>query len=97
MNFINNIKIILGRIFCKTKKLPEEQVKIELNNDKVKKIDFHKELKENTDKYFNKMEILEEIEKKPELIYTLPYQRLVQLNELYEERINELELKLKSM
>ena len=40
---------------------------------------------------------LQEVEKNPSLIDNLSYKRLKQLNQIYEERINELELKLKML
>ena len=38
-----------------------------------------------------KNEILDEIERNPELIDKLSYERLVKLNQLYDEKITELE------
>ena len=39
----------------------------------------------------DKNEILDEIERNPELIDKLSYERLVKLNQLYDEKITELE------
>ena len=51
-------------------------------------------LQKDSKKYFNKKSILNEINKNPDLINTLSYSRLVQLNEIYEEKINELEKRI---
>ena len=65
------------------------------NNNDIKEIDnFMNLLQKDTKEHFNKKEILELVDKNPNLIDSLSYERLVQLNKLYEEKITELEKKL---
>ena len=52
--------------------------------------------KENKD-YINKQKILDMIDKNPDLINTLSYERLLQLNRIYEEKINELKIKINEL
>ena len=48
-------------------------------------------LQKDTQNHLYKNEILDEIERNPELIDKLSYERLVKLNQLYDEKITELE------
>ena len=61
----------------------ETDVKLRNMQNQVKKYE----------KYIKKVpkEILDEIERNPELIDKLSYERLVKLNQLYDEKITELE------
>ena len=90
-----NIISYLKRIFIKQKKLNsgnfETEILIKSDNN------FIDSLKNDNKKYFNKKSILEEINKNPNLIDTLSYSRLVQLNSLYEEKINELKTKINQL
>lgn len=92
MKIFENIINYFKRIFVKQKKLNsgsfEENELIKNENPFMYSI--KKDFNENT----NKQNILDEINKNPALIDTLPYQRLVQLNSLYEEKINDLKIKI---
>ena len=92
MNIFNKLKKFIIS-FLDPKKRLDEGKKSEI---KIEKIDnFIDSLQKNTQNHFYKNEILKEIDKNPNLIDTLSYSRLVQLNQLYSEKIAELENKLK--
>lgn len=92
-------------IFYKLKKFimsilkPQEQLaEGEKHEDTaVKVVNYIDSLQNSTKNDLQKKEILEKIDKNPNLIDSLSYNRLKQLNQIYEERINELELKLKML
>jgi len=88
MNFIK-------KIFSSKKMLSLEDInkKEDVNMDLTD--NFFETLKKDTKHYFDKNNILDDINKNPNLIYSLSYTRLVQLNKLYEERISQLEMQLK--
>ena len=96
MSFIYRIKEFFRRIFSRNMVVHE---RLPLNNDSNNNNEnsFFSELKKDAKDHSNKRQIIEEINRNPDLIYSLSYTRLVQLNELYEERISELENELKTM
>ena len=88
MSIFYKLKNFILSIFNSTKRLNEG---IE-NESNIKRIDnFADSLQKDVQKKIQKKDILNEIDNNPDLIDTLPYTRLVQLNRLYEERIKELE------
>ena len=89
---MKNIFRIIKNLFSKQKMLNSGEYK-EDKELRVEK-DFVALLKKNTNDYNNKNIIIEEIRKKPQIIDTLSYERLVQLNNLYQERIQELKIKI---
>ncbi len=96
MNILKEIQSFFGRIFSKTKRLEAGNKEIDNNEKRNSKKKFMNTLKEDTKKQASKEQILEAVEKNPELLYTLSYKRLTQLNEIYEEKIKELKEKIKS-
>lgn len=92
MKILENIMNYLKKIFSKQKKLNSGEIKQDVltKQENTFVALFQKDSKD----YINKKSILDEINKNPNLIYSLPYSRLVQLNRLYEERINELERRI---
>lgn len=94
MNIFYKLKKFIMLIFKHQKQLTEG----EKNEDTSVKVDNYIDfLQKNTQNHLYKKEILKEVDKNPSLIDTLSYKRLKQLNQIYEERINELELKLKML
>lgn len=95
MKIFEDIFNYFKRIFKKQKKLNsgfyEKDTLIKKENS------FMTLLKKDSKDYINKKNILDEINKHPDLIDTLSYSRLVQLNSLYEERINELKIKISQL
>ncbi len=94
MNIFYKLKRFIMSILNHQKKLTEGE---EQENTTVKVDNYIDSLQNSTKNDLQKREILEEIDKNPHLIDTLSYKRLKQLNQIYEERINELELKLKML
>ena len=92
MKTLDKIKSFFRRFFSNQKKLPE--AKCEMKDIKDEE-DFMETLQKDAKNYANKNKILEEINNNPNLIYSLSYPRLLQLNQLYEEKISELEKKIK--
>ena len=92
MRIFENIVNYLKKIFSKQKQLNSGEEKQKIPNKKG--LSFMDTLQKDSKKYFNKKSILNEINKNPDLINTLSYSRLVQLNEIYEEKINELEKRI---
>lgn len=88
--FINFLK----SFFTRPKTLSEGQ---NIKSNKQKIDNFIDSLQKDTQNHLYKKEILDEIDKNPNLIDSLSYTRLVQLNQLYEERIKKLEAKLKQV
>ena len=96
MKIINKILYFIKDFFNKNKRLEEGTSDHILQSKKISQnLTFQDKLKTDTNKYSNISSIIDDIDKSPDLIYTLSYSRLVQLNHLYEERIKELELELK--
>ena len=94
MNIFYKLKKFIMSILKPQKQLAEG----EKHEDTAVKVDnYIDSLQKNTQNNLYKKEILEEIDKNPHLIDTLSYKRLKQLNQIYEERINELELMLKML
>ena len=91
MKLLNKIIEFFKRIKSKPKSLNEAKTNVEYIDSNR---NFLENLQKDTKGYFNKNEILDEIDNNVELIYTLSYERLVQLNKLYEETNLELEKKL---
>lgn len=88
MNIFYKLKNYILSFFNSPKRLNEG---LEDKNN-IKKINnFADSLQKDVQKKIQKKDILNEIDNNPDLIDTLPYTRLVQLNRLYEERIKELE------
>ena len=92
MRIFENIVNYLKKIFSKQKQLNSGEAKQKIPNKE--ELSFMDTLQKDSKKYFNKKSILNEINKNPDLINTLSYSRLVQLNEIYEEKINELEKRI---
>lgn len=92
MRIFENIVNYLKKIFSKQKQLNSGEEKQKIPNKE--ELSFMDTLQKDSKKYFNKKSILNEINKNPDLINTLSYSRLVQLNEIYEEKINELEKRI---
>lgn len=90
MKIFENIISFIKRIFVPQKKLNSEAYENTISNKKENSF-VDSMIKENKE-YYNKRSILDEIQKNPSLIDTLSYTRLVQLNSLYEERINEIKM-----
>ena len=94
MNIFYKLKKFIMSILKPQKQLTEgekqENTAVKVDND----ID---SLQNSTKNNLQKKEILKEVDKNPSLIDNLSYKRLKQLNQIYEERINELELKLKML
>ena len=92
MKIFENIIKYLKKIFSSQKNLNSGEKEQEnlINEKNIFKDSLQRKSKEN----LNKKRILDEINKNPNLINTLSYSRLVQLNNLYEERISELERKI---
>ena len=68
---------------------PELLVETKVSEQKIN--NFMESLQKDTQNHLYKNEILDEIERNPELIDKLSYERLVKLNQLYDEKITELE------
>lgn len=94
MNILEKLKLIIRNFFSQEKRLKISTRENETKADIVKNNRFNELLKEDTKNHFNKNEIIDELEKNPNLIYKLSYTRLVQLNQLYDEKIKELEKRL---
>ena len=94
MNILEKLKLIIRNFFSQEKRLKISTRENETQADIVKNNRFNELLKEDTKNHFNKNEIIDELEKNPNLIYKLSYTRLVQLNQLYDEKIKELEKRL---
>ena len=95
MKIFENIINYFKRIFVKQKKLNSGILeKVTLNK---KENTFMDSIKKDSKGHFNKKSILDEINKNPDLIDTLSYSRLVQLNCLYEESINELKTRISQL
>lgn len=94
MNIFYKLKKFLMSILKPQKKLNEGKKQ---ESTIVKVDNYIDSLQKNTKNNLYKKEILEEIDKNPNLINSLSYTRLKQLNQIYEERINELEIKLKML
>ncbi len=94
MNLFYKLKKFIMSILKPQKKLTEgekhEGTAVKVNN-------YIDSLQNSTKNDLQKNEILKEVDKNPNLIDILSYKRLKQLNQIYEERINELELKLKML
>lgn len=95
MKIFENIINYFKRIFVKQKKLNSGILKKDTLNKKENT--FMDSIKKDSKEYLNKKSILDEINKNPDLIDTLSYSRLVQLNSLYEERISELKTKISQL
>lgn len=95
MKIFENIINYFKRIFVKQKKLNSGILEKDTLNKKENT--FMDSIKKDSKEYLNKKSILDEINKKPDLIDTLSYSRLVQLNSLYEERISELKTKISQL
>ena len=94
MNIFYKLKKFIMSILKPQKKLTEG----EKHEDTAVKVDnYIDSLQNSTKNDLQKKEILKEVDKNPNLIDILSYKRLKQLNQIYEERINELELKLKML
>ena len=94
MNLFYKLKKFIMSILKPQKQLTEGKK----HEDTAVKVDnYIDSLQNNTKNDLQKKEILKEVDKNPNLIDTLSYKRLKQLNQIYEERINELELKLKML
>ena len=94
MNMFYKLKKFIMSIFKPQKKLTEGEKQ---ENTTVKVNNYIDSLQNSTKNDLQKNEILKEVDKNPNLIDILSYKRLKQLNQIYEERINELELKLKML
>ena len=94
MNIFYKLKGFIMSILNHQKKLTEGEKQ---ENTTVKVDNYIDSLQNSTKNDLQKKEILKEVNKNPNLIDTLSYKRLKQLNQIYEERINELELKLKML
>ena len=94
MNIFYKLKKFIMSILKPQKQLTEGKKQ---ENTTVKVDNYIDSLHNNTKNDLQKKEILKEVEKNPSLIDNLSYKRLKQLNQIYEERINELELKLKML
>ena len=94
MNILEKLKLIIRNFFSQEKRLKISTRENETKADIVKNNRFNELLKEDTKNHFNKNEIIDELEKNPNLIYKLSYTRLVQLNQLYDDKIKELEKRL---
>lgn len=92
-NIFYKIKLFFIKLF---KKDYEEILSIE-----APKIQTNNEFRENLEKQVklqnNKNDIIDKIDKTPELILTLPPERLKQLSELYDEQLLEVELKIRKL
>lgn len=95
MKIFENIISYFKRIFVKQKKLNSGILEKDTLNKKENT--FMDSIKKDSKEYLNKKSILDEINKNPDLIDTLSYSRLVQLNSLYEERISELKTKISQL
>lgn len=95
MKIFENIINYFKRIFVKQKKLNSGILEEDTLNKKENT--FMDSIKKDSKEYLNKKSILDEINKNPDLIDTLSYSRLVQLNSLYEERISELKTKISQL
>ena len=94
MNIFYKLKKVVMSIFKPQKQLTEGEKQ---ENNEVRVNNYIDSLQNSNKNDLQKKEILKEIDKNPHLIDTLSYKRLKQLNQIYEERINELELKLKML
>lgn len=88
MIIIENIIKFFKKIFVPQKKLNSGILENDVSTKKENS--FIDSIQKENKEYMNKKSILDEINKNPALIDTLSYSRLVQLNSLYEERINEI-------
>ena len=93
MNIFNKLKNFIGSIIKPQKRLTEGT---KLDSSIVKINNFIDSLQKDTKNHLYKEEIIDEITKNPSIIDSLSYKRLVQLNQLCSEKINELELKIKN-
>lgn len=88
MKIIDKIIDFVKSIFIHPELLVEGQ-ETKVSEQKIN--NFMESLQKDTQNYLYKNEILDEIERNPELIDKLSYERLVKLNQLYDEKITELE------
>ena len=96
MNIINKLKYFLKRIFSSQKMIdsPCYEKSFVKNNSKEEFLDsIQKDIKTN----LNKKQILNDIDKNPDLINHLSYTRLVQLNQLYVDRISEINIEIQTL
>ena len=91
MNILEKIKNVIYNLFHTQKRLDEGKDK----KEDIPQIEnsFQSLLKDTKD-YQNKKELLDMISKNPSIIDTLSYERLVQLNAIYDEKIAELKLQI---
>ena len=99
-SFFSKLKAFLQKIFKKNRKLELPQENHILENNRIEKQSkekhqFENSLQKEIRDYNNKESIIEIVEKNPEIMQTLPLERLVQLDQMYDEKIikakNELE------
>lgn len=91
MSILEKIKNVIHNLFYPQKRLAEgknEKESMTLIDNSFKS------LQKDTKDYQNKKELLDMISKNPSLIDSLSYERLVQLNAIYDEKIAELKLEL---
>ena len=88
MKIIDKIIDFVKSIFIHPEPLVEGQ-KTKVSEQKIN--NFMESLQKDTQNHLYKNEILDEIERNPELIDKLSYERLVKLIQLYDEKITELE------
>lgn len=94
-SFFIKVKRFFNNIFCRksSDKKIDQELKVEV---KIKENEFNK-MKEISNKSKLKEEILDIIEKKPELIETLSVERLRELDRMYDEIILENDRKINKL
>lgn len=93
-NFLKKITNLFKKIFGIDKKEIFEEKTVTNKNIETetnKQASFISDLKKTVTENNNKLDILSKIDKNPELLYSLPIERLEQLSRLYSEQINILD------
>ncbi|MBQ2890932.1 MAG: hypothetical protein IJE44_04740 [Clostridia bacterium] len=97
-SFFSKIKRFFANIFKKNNAIIEKKVDSKKENVELKsKENEFEKMKKSSNKVEIKEDILSLIEKKPDLIDTLPLERLKELDNMYDEIIEENERKIKNL
>lgn len=98
-NFFSKLKEFILRLFRKDKKLELEESTSLNTDEKEEKLDdeFNKTLKKEIEDYENKASIIETVNMNPDVLENLSTERLIQLNQMYDEKILEARRELEEL
>ena len=101
-SFFSKLKAFFKKIFRRNNKLelPQESNIVEYNRiekQTEEKNEFENSLQKEIRDHNNKESIIEMVEKNPEIMETLPLERLVQLDKMYDEKIIEARSELEGL